>query len=187
MIRGGWPIVLTSLASTLAAVGYMGGPRPIAYTPFGELTVFVFFGLVAVCGAYYVQAGTIGVAAWIAGTAVGMHAAAVLLVNNYRDRAHDAATGRRTLTVVMSSAGAIRLYAVLLLVPFALAGMLAIVAGRAWYGLPVAALPWAWRLWRALAHTPGGPAQNALLFRTVMLEVAFGMLLAAGAIIAGWR
>ena len=187
MIRGGWPIVLTSLASTLAAVGYMGGPRPIAYTPFGELTVFVFFGLVAVCGAYYVQAGTIGVAAWIAGTAVGMHAAAVLLVNNYRDRAHDAATGRRTLTVVMSSAGAIRLYAVLLLVPFALAGMLAIVAGSAWYGLPVAALPWAWRLWRALAHTPGGPAQNALLFRTVMLEVAFGMLLAAGAIIAGWR
>ena len=69
MIRGGWPIVLTSLASTLAAVGYMGGPRPIAYTPFGELTVFVFFGLVAVCGSYYVQAGTIGVAAWIAGTA----------------------------------------------------------------------------------------------------------------------
>jgi 1,4-dihydroxy-2-naphthoate polyprenyltransferase len=187
MIRGGWPIVLTSLASTLAAVGYMGGPRPIAYTPFGELTVFVFFGLVAVCGAYYVQAGTIGVPAWIAGTAVGMHAAAVLLVNNYRDRAHDAATGRRTLTVVMSSAGAIRLYALLLLVPFALAGMLAIVTGSAWYGLPVAALPWAWRLWRALAHTPGGTAQNALLFRTVMLEVAFGMLLAAGAIIAGWH
>jgi 1,4-dihydroxy-2-naphthoate octaprenyltransferase len=185
MIRGGWPIVLTSVSSTLAAIGYMGGPRPIAYTPFGEFTVFVFFGLVAVCGAYYVQAGTLGGAAWIAGTAIGMHAAAVLLVNNYRDRAHDATTGRRTLTVVLSAAGAIRLYGVLVLSPFALAGALAAVAGSPWYALPVVALPWGWRLWRALAHTPAGPAQNALLFRTVLLEVAFGMLLTAGTLAAG--
>ncbi len=185
MIRGGWPIVLTSVASTLAAIGYMGGPRPIAYTPFGELTVFVFFGLVAVCGAYWVQAGTLAVATWIAAAAIGMHAAAVLLVNNFRDRAHDATTGRRTLTVVLSAAGAIRLYAVLVLTPFALAAVLAAVAGSAWYALPVAALPWGWRLARALAHTPAGPAQNALLFRTVMLEVAFGTLLAAGAVLAG--
>lgn len=187
MIRGGWPIVLTSASSTLAAVAYMGGPRPIAYTPFGELTVFVFFGLVAVCGAYYVQAGSIGVAAWIAAAAIGMHAAAVLLVNNYRDRAHDAATGRRTLTVVLSSAGAIRLYAALVLAPFALAGMLGAVVGSLWYALPLVALPWGWRLCRALAHTPNGPLQNALLFRTVMLEVAFGMLLAVGAVVAGWQ
>ncbi len=185
MIRGGWPIVLTSASSTLAAVAYMGGPRPIAYTPFGELTVFVFFGLVAVCGAYYVQAGSIGAAAWIAAAAIGMHAAAVLLVNNYRDRAHDAATGRRTLTVVLSSAGAIRLYATLVLAPFALAGVLAAVAGSFWYALPLVALPWGWRLCHALAQTPSGPLQNALLFRTVMLEVAFGMLLAVGAVLAG--
>jgi 1,4-dihydroxy-2-naphthoate octaprenyltransferase len=186
MIRGGWPIVLTSVSSTLAAVGYMGGPRPIAYTPFGELTVFVFFGLVAVCGAYYVQAGTIGAAALIAGTAIGMHAAAVLLVNNYRDRVHDAATGRRTLTVVLSARGAVALYGVLILAPFALACVLGRVTDSAWFALPLLALPWGWRLWRALAHTPGGPAQNALLFRTVLLEVAFGTLLAAGALAAGW-
>ena len=184
MIRGGWPIVLTSLASTLAAVGYMGGPRPIAYTPFGELTVFVFFGLVGVCGAYYVQAGTIDPAAWISASAIGMLAAAVLLVNNYRDRAHDATTGRRTLTVVLTSAGAVRLYAVLVLAPFALTLVLTAVAGSGWFALPLLGLPWGWRLWRALARTPGGPAQNALLFRTVMLEVAFGMLLAIGAVLA---
>ena len=58
MIRGGWPIVADQrVVDDAAAVAYMGGPRPIAYTPFGELTVFVFFGLVAVCGTYYVQAG----------------------------------------------------------------------------------------------------------------------------------
>ncbi len=185
MIRGGWPIVLTSVFSTLAAVGYMGGPRPIAYTPLGELTVFVFFGLVAVCGTYYVQAGSIGAAAWIAAAAIGMHAAAVLLVNNYRDCDHDAATGRRTLAVVLGAAAAVRLYGVLLLFPFALALALALlpVGGGPWHALPLLAAPWAWRLRRDLARTPGGPAQNALLFRTVMLEVAFGMLLAAGAVL----
>jgi len=183
MIRGGWPIVLTSAFSTLAAVGYMGGPRPIAYTPFGELTVFVFFGLVAVCGTYYVQAGAIGAAAWLTAAAIGMHAAAVLLVNNYRDCDHDATTGRQTLVVVLGAAAAVRLYGLLLVAPFALALALVPIAGGPWFALPVLAAPWAWRLWRDLARTPGGPAQNALLFRTVMLEVAFGTLLAAGAVI----
>ncbi len=100
ILRGDWRVVAIGLASTLAAYTYMGGPRPIAYTPFGELTVFVFFGMTAVCGTYYVQVGGVGGAAWLAGIAVGAHAAGVLLVNNYRDRAHDAATGRRTLPVV---------------------------------------------------------------------------------------
>ena len=184
IVRGGWPIVLIGVASLLAALGYMGGPRPIAYTPLGELTVFVFFGLVAVCGAYYVQAGTIGLAVVIAAMAIGMLAAAVLLVNNYRDRAHDAATGRRTLLVVVSPAAAIRLYGVLLFLPFALACALVPIAGSPWYALPLVALPAAWRLRRDLPRTPNGPQQNALLFRTVLLEVAYGMLLALGAVVA---
>ena len=186
MIRGGWPIVATSVTSTLAAYGYMGGPRPVACTPYGELTVFVFFGLVAVCGTYYVQAGTIGIAAWMAGTAIGAHAAAVLLVNNYRDRAHDGATGRRTLPVVVGAVASRRLHALLLLLPFALALVLAWSLAGAWLALPLLALPWALRLVGQLASTPDGPAQNALLFRTVMLEVAFGMLLSAGALLHRW-
>ena len=184
MIRGGWPIVATSISSTIAAVAYMGGPRPIAYTPWGEFTVFVFFGLVAVCGGYYVQAGSIGLAAAIAGTAIGMHAAAVLLVNNYRDREHDAATGRRTLVVALSGPVAVRLYALLLLAPFALSLLLVALTGSPGYALPLLALPWAWRLSRSLSRTPPGPAQSALMFRTVLLEVAFGLLLAGGALLA---
>jgi 1,4-dihydroxy-2-naphthoate octaprenyltransferase len=184
MIRGGAPIVATSVASTVAAYAYMGGPRPIAYTPWGEVTVFLFFGLVAVCGTYYVQAGSIGVAAWIAAAALGLHAAGVLLVNNYRDRAHDASGGRRTLPVVIGTAAARRLYALLALAPFALAGLLAWQLERVPYLLPLAAMPWAVRLVRDFARTPDGPAWNGLLFRTVLLEVAFGMLLAAGALLA---
>jgi 1,4-dihydroxy-2-naphthoate octaprenyltransferase len=182
MIRGGAPIVATSVASTLAAWGYMGGPRPIAYTPYGEFTVFLFFGLTAVCGTYYVQAGTIDAAAWIAAAAIGMHAAGVLLVNNFRDRAHDATTGRRTLPVVIGPAASARLYALLELAPFALAVLLAVWQRSAFYVLPLAALPWGIRLVRAFPRVPEGPTQNALLFSTVLLEVAFGMLLAAGAL-----
>ena len=182
MIRGGWPIVATSVSSTTAAWAYMGGPRPIAYTPWGELTVFLFFGLVAVCGSYYVQAGTIGTGAWIAAIAIGMHASAVLLVNNFRDRDHDRSTGRRTLAVVLSEAGAVRLYASLVLAPFALAVALAWIERSGWFALPLAAMPWGVRLARELRRTPPGTAQNTLLFRTVLLEVAFGLLLSAGAL-----
>ncbi len=185
MIRGGLPIVATSVASTVAAWAYMGGPRPIAYTPYGELVVFAFFGLVAVGGTWYVQAGMLGPAPAIAGAALGMHAAAVLLVNNFRDRAHDAATGRRTLAVVLGREGSLRLYAALLLVPFALAPLLARIAGSAWLALPLATLPWALRLVRALGRAEPGLALNALLFRTVLLEVAFGLLLSVGALAHG--
>jgi 1,4-dihydroxy-2-naphthoate octaprenyltransferase len=184
MIRGGWPIVLTSVSSTAAAWGYMGGPRPIAYTPLGELTVFLFFGLVAVCGAFYVQAGTIGGAAFVAGTAIGLLAAAVLLVNNMRDRAHDAATGRRTLAVELGESGTRAVYRLLVLVPFALAALLAWLAGP-WFLLPLAALPWGLRLVATFDDTPAGPAFTALMFSTVKLEVAFGAALSLAALLHG--
>jgi len=183
MLRGGWPIVLIGVISTLAAYGYMGGPQPIAYTPLGELTVFVFFGLVAVCGTYYLQAGEISVAAWIVGAAIGSHAAAVLLVNNYRDRACDTITGRRTLPVVIGAAAAVRVYAALELVPFALLPVVAWLTRNGWLAIPLLALPWAVRLVRDFARTADGPAQNELLFRAVMLEVVFGMLLCVGALV----
>jgi 1,4-dihydroxy-2-naphthoate octaprenyltransferase len=183
MLRGGWPIVLTSVSSTVAAWAYMGGPRPIAFTPFGEATVFVFFGLVAVLGTYYVQAGSIAPAAWLAAAAIGMHAAAVLLVNNYRDRVHDLATGRRTLAAVMAAPRVLILYAVLLIAPFALTVALAALVSGKWFLLPLLALPRALGLVRALPAAPAGAAQNAMLFRTVMLEVAFGLLLSLGALL----
>jgi 1,4-dihydroxy-2-naphthoate octaprenyltransferase len=184
MIRGGWPIVATSVASTAAAWAYMGGPRPIAFTPWGELTVFLFFGLVAVCGTYYVQSGRIDAGAWIAATGIGMHAASVLLVNNFRDREHDARTGRRTLAVVLPASAATRLYGALVLAPFALVVALAVISGNPWYALALGAAPWGWRLARALARAPAGSAQSALMFRTVLLEVAFGLALSVGALLA---
>jgi 1,4-dihydroxy-2-naphthoate octaprenyltransferase len=180
----GWPVVPITVASIAAAYAYMGGPRPIAYTPLGELTVFLFFGLMAVCGTVYVQSGTLDALTWMAGVAIGMHAAAVLAVGNYRDAAHDATTGRRTFPVVFGSATSRRLVATLIFVPFVLVVAMAGVARAPWYLLALVALPRAWRVWRDFAGTPPGHALTPVLFRTVMLEVLFGALVAASALIA---
>ena len=115
VLHSGLPVLLLGLASIVAALGYMGGRWPIAYTPLGELTVFVFFGLAAVCGSYFVFAGSVSPVMWMAAAAVGAHAAAVLAVNNYRDAEHDARTGRRTFAASFGTGPAQRLYTLLML------------------------------------------------------------------------
>src|SRR5262245_25427724 len=97
---GGLPIFLLGVLSIVSGWAYTGGPLPIAYSPFGELFVVAFFGLVAVCGTYWLCTGTLGSAAIHAGLAVGCLTGAVLLVNNHRDAEADARVGRRTLAIV---------------------------------------------------------------------------------------
>lgn len=185
--RGGWPAALMGGSSILAAIGYMGGPRPIAFTPLGELTVFVFFGLIAVMGSYYVQVGSVSPGAMIAALAVGALAAAVLAVNNHRDRAHDGATGRQTFVVVFGTRASQALFGILVLASLLLSPVLAMVERSLWFVLPLAVVPAAMGLWRDFLRVPPGNGWNALLFRTVKLELAYGALLAASAVIAGWH
>jgi 1,4-dihydroxy-2-naphthoate octaprenyltransferase len=184
MVYRGWPVALIVASSIVAAWAYMGGPRPIAYTPYGDVTVFLFFGLMAVCGTIYVQAGTIGTAGWLAGVAIGLLAASVLTVNNHRDIAHDATTGRRTLSVVLGAAGSRAVYRTSVLGAFALVPAIAWTAGSAWYLLPLALLPRALALLAAFDAAPGGHAYTPLLFRTVILEAGFGISLTAGALLS---
>jgi 1,4-dihydroxy-2-naphthoate polyprenyltransferase len=180
--RSGTPVLLLGLASIAAALSYMGGPRPIAYTPFGEITVFLFFGLAAVCGSHFVFTGTVGATGWLAAAAVGAHAAAVLAVNNYRDAEHDARTGRNTFAASFGRGPARAMYSLLILAPFVLVAAMAWVASDPLLLAPFATLPWAVRLRHRFSTTPPGAAFTAIMFGTVMLEVAFGMLLAAGAV-----
>lgn len=115
----GWPVLAISAASLLAALAYMGGPRPIAYTPLGELTVFVCFGLVAVTGTDWVLTGSIGQVSVLASAAIGSLAAA-LAVNNHRDIAHDRLVGRRTFAVRFGEHASRRLFDALVLAPYLL-------------------------------------------------------------------
>jgi len=127
--HGGWPMVGIGLASLAAGWAYTGGPAPIAYRPLGEVFVFIFFGLVAVGGSYYLQALTLTPLAVFAAALVGLHAAAVITVNNYRDRDGDARNGKNTLAVVLGRRATRRLYTIEMLAPYALLPLLAATAG----------------------------------------------------------
>jgi 1,4-dihydroxy-2-naphthoate octaprenyltransferase len=186
VMHSGWPVLAMGLTSIIAAISYMGGPRPIAYTPLGELMVFVFFGVVAVAGSGYVQIGAVTPAMWVAACGVGLLAAAVLAVNNHRDIAHDARVGRRTFAVTFGAQSSQQLYATLVLGAFALAPVAAWLAGAATLLAPLLALPIGWRLARKLRGAAGA-AMSELLLRTVKLELVYGVLFTAGAIAAGWQ
>jgi 1,4-dihydroxy-2-naphthoate octaprenyltransferase len=184
--RWGLPVLLMGLGSVAAALAYMGGPRPIAYTPLGELMVFIFFGLIAVIGSGYIQLGAVTPALATAGAAIGALAAAVLVVNNHRDIAHDASTGRRTFGVLFGARASAGLYAVLMLAPFALVPLLVRQTASHLLWLPLLALPGAVGLVRALPKTPPGLAFNGLLMRTVMLQLIYGAMLTIGSLLAAW-
>jgi 1,4-dihydroxy-2-naphthoate octaprenyltransferase len=181
---GGWPIVATGLSSLLAGWAYTGGPRPIAYTPFGEVFVWLFFGLAAVGGSYYLQTLSIDAAALLAAAIVGLLAAGVITVNNYRDLESDARAGKRTLAVFLGRRGTKILYALEMLLPFLLLPVLAVLTGRgAWLLLPVLILPLVLaQVGRFRRETPGR-VFNELLARTARLQFAFGLLLALALIV----
>jgi 1,4-dihydroxy-2-naphthoate octaprenyltransferase len=179
----GWPVLLIGTLSLLAALAYMGGPLPIAYTPLGELTVFLFFGLVAVLGTDWVLTGGVGAVSVLAATAIGGLAAAALAVNNHRDITHDRSTGRHTFAVCYGENASRQLYALLLLGPFALIPSMAIMADAPALLLPLILLPAAWMLRRDFVTCAPGRAYNAVLFRTFRLELWFAALMSAGAVL----
>ena len=174
--HGGWPIVIIGLASLAAGWAYTGGPAPIAYRPLGEVFVFTFFGLVAVGGSYYLQMLTLAPVAVFAATLVGLHAAAVITVNNYRDRDGDARNAKNTLAVLLGRPATRRLYSAEMLVPYALLPLLA--ASLGWRAtLPLLSLPLALRLIQRFNSEVPGPVFNGILAATAGLQMTYALLL----------
>jgi 1,4-dihydroxy-2-naphthoate octaprenyltransferase len=176
---GGWPILAIGLASVAAGIAYTGGPRPIAYTASGEFFVFVFFGIVATTGSHFLQADRFAPAALIAGTILGALAAAVLVVNNYRDLDSDLRAGKITLAVRIGRAATRVEFAALVAAAFALVPLLgSVTQAGAWVALPLAAAPFAAALVVGFWRAPITTALNLFLKRTAQLQLAFGLLLA---------
>ncbi len=175
-LAGGPVIVAIGIASLLAALAYSGGPRPLSHSALGELFVWAFFGLAAVAGSHWLQAGQFSAAALIAGAALGLPAAAVLLVNNLRDIDTDAIAGRRTLAARLGEAHSRRLHTVLMLTPFLSLPFLAAHLHALWPGLALLALPACLRVSARMQHTTG-PALNAVLADTARAQLQFGCLL----------
>jgi 1,4-dihydroxy-2-naphthoate octaprenyltransferase len=181
VIQGGWPIVAIGLASIAAGAIYTAGPRPVAYSGWGEVFVTVFFGLVAVGGTYFLHAGTVHATALVAGAALGLLASAVLVVNNLRDIESDRRIGKNTLAVRRGPAFTVREYSALMHVPFALALVLAFVERSPTLLAPLVLLPWAIRLTLRVRREPAGTWLNSALAATAKLGLAFALLLSLGA------
>jgi 1,4-dihydroxy-2-naphthoate octaprenyltransferase len=187
IIYGGWGLLAVGIASLLAAVAYTGGPYPLGYHGLGDLGVFIFFGLVAVVGTVYVQAGWPPPAGtWTVAAGCGLLAANILVVNNVRDAATDARAGKRTLVVRLGRTFALWQYATSVifatLTPAALFWQ-----GYRWPVLgAMATFPLGhWLLWKLGTLAEGdGPGFNRLLGQTAMLLALWVGLLSAGLVLA---
>ena len=180
--RGGWPILLVGMASLACGYAYTSGPRPIAHGPFGELYVLVFFGIAAVAGSYYLQALTLSDTALLLGLILGLPAAAVLILNNYRDLETDLAAGRHTLCAVLSRKWSRLLYALLLLLPLPMLTGLGL-PGATWFTL--GALPLALLLITRLYRGTTGKAINPMLGLTGLYQALLTLLLIGGFALGG--
>jgi 1,4-dihydroxy-2-naphthoate octaprenyltransferase len=177
---GGWPILIIGVASILSAIAYTAGPFPLGYNGLGDLFVFIFFGLIAVTGTYYVQALRVTLAVWVAAVPVGAIATAIIVVNNVRDADTDRAAGKRTLAVLLGRGAARAEYVTLMIVAYLTPFVLWLGFGfEVWVLLPLVSLPLAVR-WTRVLFTLTGPKLNVALGGTAQLLAAYGALLAVG-------
>ncbi|MBL9201946.1 MAG: 1,4-dihydroxy-2-naphthoate polyprenyltransferase [Opitutaceae bacterium] len=177
---GGPWLLAIGVASIVSGYAYTGGPWPLAYSGLGDVFVFVFFGLVAVGGTYFVQAGNLTLDAVLAGVPIGLLAANILVVNNYRDAETDAAAGKRTLVVRFGRGAARVQFAVSLAVALAVPLVLLARGHRAWCLLPLLVLPLARSHVKRLLGGKSPAELIALLGDTAKLLALYALLLAAG-------
>ncbi len=185
IIVAGPLLLLIGAASILAGVLYTGGPRPYGYEGLGELFVFLFFGIVAVAGSYFVQVKHLHWEAFALAVPVGLLAAAILVVNNIRDIDTDRRAGKRTLAVRLGRERTRILYAAMVYGAYVLAPITWLFGPLdAWLLLPALSLPIAVPLVRLVHNRTDGPSLNGALAQTGMLQLAFCMLLAAGVLLS---
>jgi 1,4-dihydroxy-2-naphthoate polyprenyltransferase len=178
-------ILIVGAASIAAGVLYTGGPRPYGYEGLGELFVFLFFGLVAVNGSYYVQLEQLDWLPFGLSLAVGFLVTAILVVNNVRDLETDRRAGKRTLAVRMGRQRTRNLYATLVGGAFVAVPVTLLAAGGpAWGLLALLAAPLVRRPLSAVMTRTDGPSLNGALAGTGALLAAFSLLLSAGLLIA---
>ncbi|MCC5950376.1 MAG: 1,4-dihydroxy-2-naphthoate polyprenyltransferase, partial [Nitriliruptoraceae bacterium] len=182
--RVGWELLAVGALAMLATLGYSGGSKPYASRGLGEISVFIFFGLVATAGSAYVQDGRLTTLAVLASVPVGAVAVALLVVNNLRDIPTDEVAGKRTLAVRLGEARTRGLFQALIIGSIAMALPLALVAASP---LPLAALiavPFARRPMLVVGSAPLGRELVAALESTGRFQLVLAVLLAAGLALA---
>jgi len=180
----GWIVIAIGLAAILSAIAYTGGPFPLAYYGLGEVFVFIFFGLTAVVGTYFVQAGVVSIAAWWMSLPVGLIITAILVVNNLRDLENDDKAGKHTLAVRLGERGTRMEYLVCMVSAYlvlplaAFFGIIPWMALLAWASCPLAVKS------ARLVLTQRGRPLNAALAGTGQTAFVFSFLFWVGLALA---
>lgn len=181
---GGWPILVIGILSIISGIAYTGGPYPLGYHGLGDLFVFIFFGPVAVCGTYYVQALSLDWHVFVASVPMGLLTTAILVVNNYRDLHTDRKAGKKTLAVRLGRKGTRWEYVLLLGISFLIpVGSWQVDGGSVWMLLPLLTIPLAVPLIRDM-YVKEGAALNETLAGTGKLELMYGICYALGYILS---
>ena len=185
IVVAGWLLLVIGAASILAGVLYTGGPRPYGYEGLGEVFVFLFFGVVAVAGSYFVEVEHLDWEAFALSVPVGLLAAAILIVNNVRDIDSDRRADKRTLAVRLGRERTRIMFGATI----ALAFVLALVTWAfgplsPWVLLSWLAIPLAVSLVRLVLSRTDGPSLNEALARSGMLQLVFCVLLSAGLLLS---
>lgn len=175
----GWELLVVGALALAAAWFYTGGRRPYGYAGFGELFVFVFFGLVATVGSTYVQTGSVTALSVAVAVPVGLLATALLVVNNLRDIPGDTAAGKRTLAVRLGDQRTRVLYTALMAVPFLLVPPIA-AFGRIGAVAALAGIPFGRRPVLRVLEGATGSELVRVLGATGRVQLVVGATLAGG-------
>lgn len=182
VFHAGWPILVIGVAAILSALAYTAGPFPLGYHGLGDLFVFIFFGLAATAGTYFVQAGRPNSLVWWMSVAVGLLIVAILVVNNLRDIESDRLAGKVTLAVRLGESGTRYEYLLCILGAYVIPLVAWLLDGMPLGGLlVVVSIPLAWRSMQRV-FTVSGRNLNTVLAATGRLSLVYAALFSVGII-----
>jgi len=179
LLTQAWWLLIVGAANIAAAWFYTGGSRPYGYAGFGEVFVFIFFGIVPVMGTAYVQTLELTWGAFIASIGVGALACSILITNNLRDIPGDTEHGKRTVAVRIGDQRTRALYVFSIISAFAVPAVLVIPFGP-WALLGYGAIPWAFKPVALVRRGARGPALIPVLKATGIVLLVYGILLGLG-------
>lgn len=172
-LRGGWPYAIIGITSIYLSYGYTGGPYPLAYKGLGELFVILYFGLIAVCGSYYLFALEFNYGIFIIGLQIGLLSTTLIMINNFRDRHTDYEVGKMTLATKMNTSNYLNLFYVALVLPHFLQ---LFFVQHVQSMLTILAMPMMLKVHSTIAHKTTADALNdALKFCAIHLML-FGII-----------
>jgi 1,4-dihydroxy-2-naphthoate octaprenyltransferase len=184
VLIGGWIILVLGVAAIISAIAYTGGPYPLGYHGFGDLFVFIFFGLGATVGTFYLQTGVVVPNIWWVAAAMGCLTVSILIVNNLRDMENDRNVGKKTLVVRLGKRWAFIEYILMLSIAYGVPLVTWIMGlSTPWVMVTWLSIPLAVR-WTMFINNNSGKDLNKALAGTGQNELIYSILFAIGTVVA---